>query len=57
MPHSLAESTAHLQRLVAAIMKESDPLRFDTLADEIWKELAERDSLKEGMGDIAGVPF
>ena len=28
-------------------MKESDPLRFDTLADEIWKELAERDSLKE----------
>jgi hypothetical protein len=43
MPHSLAESTAHLQRLVAEIMKESDPLRFDNLADEIWKELAERE--------------
>jgi hypothetical protein len=24
-------------------MKESDPLRFDNLADEIWKELAERE--------------
>ena len=56
MPYSLAESTAHLQRLVAEIMKESDPLRFDNLADEIWKELAERESLKEGMGDIAAFP-
>jgi hypothetical protein len=57
MPHSLAESTAHLQRLVAEIMKESDPLRFDTLADEIWKELAERDSLKEAMGEIGLFPW
>jgi hypothetical protein len=57
MPHSLAESSANLKRLVAEIMKESDPLRFDTLADKIWNELAERDSLKEAMGDIAVFPW
>lgn len=57
MTPRFAESTAHLQRLVAEIMKENDPLRFDVLADEIWRALAERDRLrKEGLGEVVVFP-
>jgi hypothetical protein len=45
MPAQFEESTARLQRLVRQVMKESDPLVYDLLAEEIWRVLAERESL------------
>jgi hypothetical protein len=45
MPSQFEESTARLQRLVRQIMKETDPAVYDQLAEEIWRVLAERESL------------
>lgn len=45
MPDNLTELTARLERLVSEIMKESDPVRYDVLGDEIWQILGERERL------------
>lgn len=45
MPDNLTELTARLERLVSEIMKETDPVRYDALADEIWQALGERECL------------
>ena len=41
-----AETTARLERLIAEVMKEKDPNRYDSLCEEIWLVLAEREVLK-----------
>lgn len=45
MPDKFAESTARLEQLVREIMKEADPARYDRLAEEIWRVLAQRERL------------
>jgi hypothetical protein len=45
VPDNLTQSTARLERLVSEIMKETDPLRYDELGDEIWQALGERERL------------
>jgi hypothetical protein len=45
MPDNLAELTARLEQLVSEIMKETDPVRYDELAGEIWQVLGERERL------------
>lgn len=40
---NLTQSTARLVRLVSDVMKETDPVRYDQLADEIWHVLEERE--------------
>ncbi len=45
MPDNLTELTARLERLVSEIMKETDPVRYDALGDEIWQILGEREHL------------
>jgi hypothetical protein len=47
MPDKFAESTARLEQLVHEIMKETNPVRYDRLAEEIWSVLAERERLAE----------
>ena len=37
MPDNLAELTARPGQLVSEIMKETDPVRYDELAGEIWQ--------------------
>jgi hypothetical protein len=41
-----AETTARLERLIAEVMKETDPNLYDSLCEEIWLVLAEREVLK-----------
>jgi hypothetical protein len=45
MPEAFAESTARLEQLVREIIKETEPVRYDSLAEEIWRVLAERERL------------
>ena len=45
MSDDLAASTIRLEQLVQQIMKERDSLRFDELANEIWRVLDERERL------------
>ena len=45
MPDKFAESTRRLEQLVHRVMKETDPVLYDQLAKEIWRVLAERESL------------
>ncbi len=45
MPDNPTELTARLERLVSEIMKETDPVRYDALGDEIWQILGERERL------------
>lgn len=45
MPDNLTQLTARLERLVSEIMKESDPVRYDELGDEIWQVLGEGERL------------
>lgn len=45
MPDNLTQLAARLERLVSEIMKETDPLRYDELGDEIWQVLSERERL------------
>ena len=47
MSDSLARSTALLERLVRQIMKETDPERYDELAEQIWRALSDREGLTE----------
>ena len=42
---NLADSTARLQQLIALIMKETDQVKYDELASEIWRVLSERERL------------
>jgi hypothetical protein len=46
MPDKFAESTARLQGLIAEVMKEQDPTRYDQLCQEIWLVLADRELLE-----------
>ena len=46
MPDAFAESTARLESLLRQAMKETDPVKCDELAAEIWRVLEERDHLK-----------
>jgi hypothetical protein len=52
MPDAFAESTARLEQLVREIIKETEPVRYDKLAEEIWRVLAERERLAE-RGELA----
>jgi hypothetical protein len=45
MSDNLVDSTARLERLVARIMKETDPVKYDELGTEIWRALSERERL------------
>ena len=45
MSEDLADLTERLQRLVAQVMKETDPVKFDGLCSEIWGVLSERERL------------
>jgi hypothetical protein len=45
MSDDLADSTARLAQLVAQIMKETDPVKYDELRTEILRVLSERDDL------------
>jgi hypothetical protein len=45
VPDNLTQLTARLERLVSEIMKETDPVRYDELGDEIWQVLRERELL------------
>jgi hypothetical protein len=45
VPDNLTQLTARLEPLVSEIMKETDPLRYDELGDEIWQALGERERL------------
>jgi len=45
MSDNLADSTARLERLVAQIMKETDPVKYDEIGCEIWRALSERERL------------
>ena len=45
MPGNLTESTARLEQLIAQIMKEADPVKYDELGSEIWRVLEERERL------------
>jgi hypothetical protein len=52
MPDAFAQSTARLEQLVREIMKETDPVLYDKLGEEIWRVLAERERLAQH-GDAA----
>ena len=52
MPDAFAQSTARLKQLVREIIKETEPVRYDTLAEEIWRVLAERERLAQH-GELA----
>jgi hypothetical protein len=45
VPDNLEQLTARLGQLVSEIMKETDPVRYDELGDEIWTVLRERERL------------
>ena len=45
MSDNLADSTAQLERLVAQIMKETDPVKYDEIGSEIWRAFSERERL------------
>lgn len=43
MSDSLSKSNSLLEQLVAQIMKEKDPAKYDELAAQIWRVLSERE--------------
>ena len=43
MPDKFAECNARLEQLVHEIMKETNPVRYDQLAEEIWRVLEQRE--------------
>jgi len=49
MSDNLADSTARLEQLVAQIMKETDPVKYDDLGCEFWRVLGERERLVKQM--------
>jgi hypothetical protein len=55
MSDNLDDSTAHLKQLVERIMKETDPVKYDEIACEIWRALSERERLmKETPAKLSG---
>jgi len=46
MAEHLANSNAGLETLVAQIMKEKDPQKYDALCVELWRVLEERERFK-----------
>lgn len=56
MPDNLAELTTRLGQLVSEILKETDPVRYDELADEIWQVLGERERLIKQNPDTISPP-
>jgi len=49
MSDAFAESAERLKQLLARIMKEKDPAKFDELAGEIQRVLDEREALRKGL--------
>lgn len=47
MTDAFAESTEYLKQLLAQVMKEKDPAKYDELASEIRRVLDERESLRK----------
>jgi hypothetical protein len=43
VPDNLEQLNVRLEQLVSEIMKETDPVRYDELGDEIWAVLRERE--------------
>jgi hypothetical protein len=52
MSDDLADSTARLAQLVAQIMKETDPVKYDELGTEIWRVLSERERFIKQMSSL-----
>jgi hypothetical protein len=46
MTDTTADPTVRLRRLIAEVMKEIDPTRYDSLCKEIWLVLGEREPLE-----------
>ena len=55
VPNDLTQLTERLGQLVSAIMKETDPVRYDELGEEIWRVLSERELLSYEQADRAAV--
>jgi hypothetical protein len=55
VPDKFSESTAWLEELVHEIMKETDPVLYDQLAEEIWRVLAERERLARWLWEAWGI--
>jgi hypothetical protein len=49
MSDAFAESAERLKQLLARVMKEKDPAKFDELAGEIQRVLDEREALRKGL--------
>jgi len=47
MSDAFAESTERLKQLLAQVLKEKDPAKYDKLAGEIQRVLAERENLRK----------
>jgi len=55
VPNDLTQLTERLGQLVSAIMKETDPVRYDELGEEIWRVLSERELLSYEQADRPAV--
>lgn len=49
MPDAFADSTARLEKLLAQLMKETNPEKCDELAAEVWSVLHDRDLLRSAV--------
>jgi hypothetical protein len=47
MSDAFAESTERLKQLLARVLKEKDPTKYDELAGEIQRVLDERENLRK----------
>ena len=57
MPDPFEESVALLERLVAEVMKETDPTKHGELCEEIFRVLRERERLLRQMSASGERPF
>jgi hypothetical protein len=49
MSDPLADTTAHLQRLLEVMTQERDPAKCDELSEKIWRVLEECEAIKEAV--------
>jgi hypothetical protein len=51
MSDPLADTTAHLKRLLKVVMQERDQAKCDELSEEIWQVLEKREAIKEALAE------
>ncbi len=56
MSDNLADSTARLEQLVAQIMKETDPVKYDEIGSEIWRQTEQKHTKPPYGWDVAIYP-